>query len=89
MTKKKYETQLSYFIQHFADTFRQSVINLLHGNIDNENDINEDDTFETIINVAQTVIPITKVPKDIVYTGVLGPELHLAENLFNFARSAK
>ena len=70
----------SYYLQHFADTFRQSVIDLLQGRIEDISDITADDPFEQIGKIAQTaLIPDSRPPQYFNY-GVLGSDLKLAED---------
>lgn len=61
----------------------------MQGKLNDYRDIHEDDIYETIICVAQTnLIPETPAPNGYFNLGVLGPELHLAEGLFDLTRSA-
>lgn len=78
----------SYYLQHFADTFRQSVIDLLQGNLQDISEITADDPLEQIGNIAQTaLIPESRAPQYFNY-GVLGNDLKIVEDTLVFARSA-
>lgn len=81
----------SFIIQTFADSFRQSVIDLMHGKIENADDINDDDVWEALLCVAQqTVIePLAPdaPPKGYYNPGVLGAELKLLEPFVLNSRS--
>lgn len=80
----------SFIIQHFADTFRQSIIDLLQGKLHDYRELREDDIYETIICVAQTnLIPETPAPTGYFNHGVLQPEFYLAESLFDLTRSER
>lgn len=76
----------SYYVQHFADTFRQSVIDLLLGNLEDLSEISADDPWEQIGNIAQTaLIPESSAPQYFDY-GVLGNDLKFLEDTVVFAR---
>lgn len=76
----------SYYLQHFADTFRQSVIDLLQGNLQDISEITADDPLEQIGNIAQTaLIPDFRAPQYFNY-GVLGNDLKIVEDTVVFAR---
>lgn len=76
----------SYYLQHFADTFRQSVIDLLQGNLQDISEITADDPFEQISRIAQTaLVPESRAPQYFNY-GVLGDDLKIVEDTFVFAR---
>jgi hypothetical protein len=76
----------SYYLQHFADTFRQSVIDLLQGNLEDISDITADDPLEQIGRIAQTaLIPQSRPPQYFNY-GVLGSDLKIVEDTIVFAR---
>lgn len=77
----------SYYIQHFADTFRQSVIDLLQGNLQDISEISADDPLEQISRIAQTaLVPESRAPQYFNY-GVLGNDLKMVEDTVVFARS--
>lgn len=79
----------SYFLQHFADTFRQGVIDLLHGNLDDISEISADDPIEQLTNIAQTaLVPDSRAPQYFNY-GVLGNDVKFVEDSFTFARSLR
>lgn len=62
----------------------------MQGKLSDYRDLREDDIYETIICVAQTnLIPETPAPTGYFNHGVLGPELHLAEGLFDLTRSER
>lgn len=76
----------SYYLQHFADTFRQSVIDLLQRNLQDISEISADDPWEQIGNIAQTaLIPESRAPQYFDY-GVLGNDLKIVEDTVVFAR---
>lgn len=76
----------SYYLQHFADTFLQSVIDLLQGNLEDISEITADDPLEQIGNIAQTaLIPDFRAPQYFNY-GVLGNDLKIVEDTVVFAR---
>lgn len=76
----------SYYTQHFVDTFRQGVIDLLLGNLDDISEICTDDPIEQIANIAQSaLVPQSRAPKYFNY-GVMGSELRLVEDTIVCAR---
>jgi hypothetical protein len=76
----------SYYTQHFIDTFRQGVIDLLLGNLDDISEICRDDPIEQIANIAQSaLVPTSRAPKYFNY-GVMGNELRLVEDTIVCAR---
>ncbi|KAL5284388.1 INPP5F family protein [Megaselia abdita] len=83
MVKDGMNSANRFIIQTFADSFRQSVIDLMHGKIEHADDIKGDDVWEALLNVAQqTVIePLAPdaPPKGYYNPGVLGAELKLLE----------
>lgn len=76
----------SFIIQTFADSFRQSVIDLMHGKIQNAEDIEDEDVWEVLLNVAQQTVPEAP-PKGYYNPGVFGPELKLLEPFVLNSRS--
>lgn len=80
---------VSYYLQHFADTFRQSVIDLLQGNLQDISEITSDDPLEQIKNIAETaLVPDGHAPQYFNY-GVLGNDLKLIEDTVFFARFSR
>lgn len=76
----------SYYLQHFADSFRQSVIDLLQGNLEDMSEITADDPLDQIVGIAQTtIIPESRAPQYFNY-GVLGNDLKIVEDTVVFAR---
>jgi hypothetical protein len=76
----------SYYLQHFVDTFRQSVIDLLQGNLEDISEITADDPLEQIVGIAQmAIIPESRAPEYFNY-GVLGNDLKFVEDTVVFAR---
>ncbi|CRL06388.1 CLUMA_CG019050, isoform A [Clunio marinus] len=74
-----------YYLQHFADTFRQSVIDLLHGHLEDISEISADDPFDQIANIAQSaLVPSSPAPKYFNY-GILGNDLKMIEDTVVFA----
>lgn len=76
----------SYYLQHFADTFRQSVIDLLQGNLQDISEITADDPLDQIANIAQTALVPHGRPPDYFDYGVLGDDLKIVEDTVVFAR---
>lgn len=76
----------SFYIQHFADTFRQSVIDLLLGNLQDISEIVADDPLEQIVGIAQTAIIPDRRPPEYFNYGVLGNDLKIVEDTLVFAR---
>jgi hypothetical protein len=76
----------SFYLQHFADTFRQSVIDLLQGNLEDIRDIIADDPIAQFTNIAKTaIIPDTQPPQKLDF-GVFGNDLKFALDTFDFTR---
>lgn len=68
------------------DTFRQSVIDLLQGNLQDISEISADDPLEQIGKIAQTaLVPNSRPPQYFNY-GVLGNDLKMIEDTIVFAR---
>lgn len=62
----------------------------MQGKLNDYRELREDDIYETLICVAQSnLIPETPAPTGYFNHGVLGPELHLAEGLFDLTRSER
>jgi hypothetical protein len=81
-----YSIPPSYYLQHFVDTFRQGVIDLLHGNLEDISEISADDPLEQITQIAQTaLVPESRAPSYFNY-GALGNDLKFAEDSVIFAR---
>ena len=77
----------SYYLQHFVDSFRQGVIDLLLGNLDDISDICRDDPLEQITNIAQcALIPQIRAPIIFNYGGVMGNDLKFIEDSIGFVR---
>lgn len=69
----------SFFIQNFADSFRQCIIDLMQGKLQQAAELKEDDVLETIIQILK---PESQPPLRGYYSaGVLGPELKLLESI--------
>lgn len=69
----------SFFIQNFADSFRQCIIDLMQGQLQRADELREDDVLETIV---QILTPESRPPLRGYYSaGVLGPELKLLESI--------
>lgn len=74
-------------MQHFVDTFRQGVIDLLLGKLDDLSDLCTDDPFEQITNIAQcALIPESRAPQYFNYVGVMGSDLKFINDSVTFAR---
>ncbi|XP_033164017.1 phosphatidylinositide phosphatase SAC2 isoform X1 [Drosophila mauritiana] len=68
-----------FFIQNFADSFRQCIIDLMQGQLLRAEDLQEDEVLGTIL---QILTPETRPPLRGYYNpGVLGPELQLLESI--------
>nr|NP_001036740.2 spermathreecae, isoform F [Drosophila melanogaster]ABI31191.2 spermathreecae, isoform F [Drosophila melanogaster] len=68
-----------FFIQNFADSFRQCIIDLMQGQLLRAEDLQEDEVLSTIL---QILTPETRPPLHGYYNpGVLGPELQLLESI--------
>uniref|UniRef100_B3NZZ3 GG24675 n=1 Tax=Drosophila erecta TaxID=7220 RepID=B3NZZ3_DROER len=68
-----------FFIQNFADSFRQCIIDLMQGQLLRAEDLQEDEVLDTIL---QILTPETRPPLRGYYNpGVLGPELQLLESI--------
>ncbi|XP_039445307.1 phosphatidylinositide phosphatase SAC2 isoform X1 [Culex pipiens pallens] len=71
-----------YFIQHFADSFRQSCIDLMLGNLSPFEPIMEDDVCEALVGVAATaLVPARGPPLGYYNHGLMGAEHVLLEEL--------
>ncbi|KAH8360019.1 hypothetical protein KR093_010212 [Drosophila rubida] len=67
-----------YFIQKFADSFRQCIIDLMQGDLKQASELHEDPILETILHI---LLPESRAPlRGYYYAGVLGPELKLIES---------
>lgn len=82
---RPHESLYSYIVQHFNDTFRQSIIDLMLGNITNCNQLQEDDALKTILSITESSI---KVPEGYHTYGALNPEIQLAESIITSSRFA-
>ncbi|XP_017007574.2 phosphatidylinositide phosphatase SAC2 isoform X5 [Drosophila takahashii] len=68
-----------FFIQNFADSFRQCIIDLMQGQLLRAEELQEDEVLDTIL---QILTPETRPPLRGYYNpGVLGPELQLLESI--------
>ncbi|XP_052851086.1 phosphatidylinositide phosphatase SAC2 isoform X3 [Drosophila gunungcola] len=68
-----------FFIQNFADSFRQCIIDLMQGQLLRAEELQEDEVLDTIL---QILTPESRPPlRGYYYTGVLGPELQLLESI--------
>ncbi|KAH8409727.1 hypothetical protein KR222_002853 [Zaprionus bogoriensis] len=68
-----------FFIQNFADSFRQCIIDLMQGELQQAAELREDAVLETIVNI---LTPETRAPLRGYYSaGVLGAELKLLESI--------
>jgi hypothetical protein len=77
----------SYLIQHFNDTFRQSVIDLIHGQIKDLNEFVDDNKIEQLKNIVQaTLVPTKRAPLEYFHYGVLGNDLKMIEDTIYFTR---
>lgn len=72
----------SYIIQHFRDTCRQSIIDLMLGNVRHGDELKFNRTLLTLVQMAE---PATLAP-DYFHYGALNNELQLAESLVQSAR---
>ncbi|XP_017035862.1 phosphatidylinositide phosphatase SAC2 isoform X3 [Drosophila kikkawai] len=68
-----------FFIQNFADSFRQCIIDLMQGHLLTADELHEDEVLNTIL---QILTPETRPPMRGYYNpGVFGPELQLLESI--------
>ncbi|XP_030553911.1 phosphatidylinositide phosphatase SAC2 isoform X1 [Drosophila novamexicana] len=68
-----------FFIQNFADSFRQCIIDLMQGELRHATELREDEVLETIVHI---LTPESHPPLLGYYNaGVLGPELKLLESI--------
>ncbi|KAL7728141.1 hypothetical protein ACLKA6_002274 [Drosophila palustris] len=68
-----------FFIQNFADSFRQCIIDLMQGELKQATELQEDEILETIVHI---LTPESQPPLRGYYNaGVLGPELKLIESI--------
>ncbi|KAH8242763.1 hypothetical protein KR032_001875 [Drosophila birchii] len=68
-----------FFIQNFADSFRQCIIDLMQGHLLTADELHEDEVLNTIL---QILTPDTQPPMRGYYNpGVFGPELQLLESI--------
>ncbi|KAH8357220.1 hypothetical protein KR084_010037 [Drosophila pseudotakahashii] len=68
-----------FFIQNFADSFRQCIIDLMQGQLLRAEELQEDEVLDTIL---QILTPETRPPLRGYYNpGVLGHELQLLESI--------
>ncbi|XP_013108333.2 phosphatidylinositide phosphatase SAC2 isoform X2 [Stomoxys calcitrans] len=68
-----------FFIQNFADTFRQCMIDLMQGQLNDAQQLREDEVLTTILHI---LCPSTPAPtRGYFYAGVLQPELQLLEHV--------
>ncbi|XP_065371546.1 phosphatidylinositide phosphatase SAC2 isoform X3 [Calliphora vicina] len=68
-----------FFIQNFADTFRQCMIDLMQGQLNDAQQLKEDEVLRTMLLI---LCPSTPAPtRGYFYAGVLQPEIHLLENI--------
>jgi hypothetical protein len=77
----------SYYLQHFVDTFRQGVIDVLLGNLEDISEISFDDPLEQITQIAQTaLLPESRAPTYYFNCGAMGSDLKFAQDSVIFAR---
>lgn len=69
----------SFFIQNFTDTFRQCIIDLMQGQLNNANELKEDEVLSTILLILCPSVPAPT--RGYFYAGVLEPEIKLLDNL--------
>ncbi|XP_037943362.1 phosphatidylinositide phosphatase SAC2-like [Teleopsis dalmanni] len=69
-----------FFIQNFADSFRQCTIDLMHGKLNDSTELKEDEIMKTVKNIFFQTLPTPS--RGHYYIGVLGPEILLLENIF-------
>ncbi|CAG9807450.1 unnamed protein product [Chironomus riparius] len=75
-----------YYLQHFVDSFRQSTLDLLLGNLEDISDITADDPFEQFTNIAQSVLmPDSRAPTYFNYSSPIGCELKFIGDSIYFA----
>lgn len=75
----------SYVIQHFQDTFRQCIIDMIHGNLYSYNELQDDDVLKTVVSIAGSTVD---VPNGYYEYGALSAECRLAEAIITSTRFA-
>uniref|UniRef100_A0A1A9UEQ5 SAC domain-containing protein n=1 Tax=Glossina austeni TaxID=7395 RepID=A0A1A9UEQ5_GLOAU len=71
-----------FFIQNFTDTFRQCIIDLMQGQLNNANELKEDEVLSTILLILCPSVPAPT--RGYFYAGVLGPEIKLLDNILYY-----
>lgn len=90
-SNKKKQTNLndsmlcSYIIQHFHDTCRQSVIDLMQGNVKHGDELKFNEILLTLAQMADPTIAVS----DYFHYGALNNELKLTESLITSSRCKK
>ncbi|XP_058064402.1 phosphatidylinositide phosphatase SAC2 isoform X1 [Anopheles bellator] len=75
-----------YLIQHFADTFRQTCIDLMLGNLGDADTLPEDDFFTAMVGIARTALVSTSPSSQSYYNyGLMSTEIMLLEQLVTSA----
>lgn len=75
----------SYIIQHFQDTFRQCIIDLIHGNLHHYHELQHDDVLNTILSITESTVDVP----DVYDYGILNAEFKLLESLIVSSRFAR
>lgn len=75
----------SYIIQNFYDTFRQSMIDLMQGNITQRYELQFDETLKVLATIAESPFEIS----DFYHYGALNNELQLTESIIKSTRWPK
>ncbi|XP_049541487.1 phosphatidylinositide phosphatase SAC2 isoform X1 [Anopheles darlingi] len=71
-----------YYLQHFADTFRQACIDLMHGNLGAVDTLPEDNVGTAVVGIARTALVAIGPPDQAYYNyGLMGAETMLLEYL--------
>lgn len=72
----------SYIIQNFYDTFRQSIIDLMQGNITQSDELHFNERLKVLASMAESPIDVSGV----YHYGALNAELQLAESIVESTR---
>ena len=78
-------TDYRYYRNHFKDTYRQAVIDLVQGHIQSEDLWNEINHLELLSNVASSLVPVG--PPQYMTDIAIGPEKLLASAMISLSRS--
>lgn len=72
----------SYIIQNFYDTFRQSMIDLMQGNIRKSDELQFNEALKVLASIAELPVEVSSY----YHYGALNNELQLTESILKSAR---